>query len=72
LIKKALTYVKLYAIIRLKGKQMELWNLGLWGIMISGPIADIMAVILSIIFVFFEFKNIEKLKKEMEMENELS
>ncbi len=45
----------------------RLWNLGLWGIMISGPIADIMAVILSVIFVFFEFKNMEKLKKEMEM-----
>ncbi len=39
-------------------------NLGLTGIMISGPIADVMAVILSIIFVIKEFKNMDKLAKE--------
>ncbi len=42
----------------------RVWNLGLYGIMISGPIADIMAVILSIIFVTMEFKHMDKLAKE--------
>lgn len=42
----------------------RLWNLGLYGIMISGPIADIMAVILSVIFVCLEFKNMDKLARE--------
>lgn len=41
-------------------------NLGLMGIIISGPIADIIAVIISIIFVLFEFKNMTKLQKEKE------
>lgn len=39
-------------------------NLGLYGIMISGPIADISAVIISIIFVMLEFKNMDKLARE--------
>ena len=39
-------------------------NLGLMGIIISGPIADILAVIISVIFVFFEFRNMTRLEKE--------
>ena len=39
-------------------------NLGLMGIIISGPIADILAVIISIIFVFFEFRSMTRLEKE--------
>lgn len=42
----------------------RLWGLGLYGIMISGPIADVMAVILSVIFVSMEFKNMNKLARE--------
>lgn len=39
-------------------------DLGLMGIIISGPIADVIAVIISILFVFFEFKNMTKLERE--------
>lgn len=42
----------------------RLWGLGLYGIMISGPIADILAVILSIILVRKEFKNMDMLARE--------
>lgn len=41
-------------------------NLGLMGIIIAGPIADAIAVTVSVIFVFFEFKNMTRLKKETE------
>ena len=39
-------------------------DLGLMGIIISGPIADVIAVIISVIFVFFEFRNMTRLEKE--------
>ncbi len=42
----------------------RLWNLGLYGIMMSGPIADIMAVILSIILIKREFKDMDRLVRE--------
>jgi Na+-driven multidrug efflux pump len=41
-------------------------SLGLMGIIIAGPIADVIAVSLSILFVFFEFKAMTKLEKEKE------
>jgi len=41
----------------------RLWNLGLYGIVLAGPIADVMAVLLSVIFVIIEFKNMNKLEK---------
>lgn len=39
-------------------------DLGLMGIIISGPIADVIAVIISVIFVFFEFRCMTRLEKE--------
>ncbi|MBR6633314.1 MAG: MATE family efflux transporter [Clostridia bacterium] len=42
----------------------RLWNLGLYGIMLAGPIADIMAVALSIIFVVIEFRKMDRLARE--------
>ncbi len=39
-------------------------NLGLMGIIISGPIADVIAVIISVIFVSFEFRTMTRLEKE--------
>ncbi len=42
----------------------RLWGLGLYGIVISGPIADILAVILSVVFVVKEFKDMNRLEKE--------
>lgn len=42
----------------------RLWDLGLTGILIAGPIADVIAVILSIIFVFFEFRSMTRLERE--------
>ena len=39
-------------------------NLGLMGIIISGPIADVIAVTLSVIFVYFEFRNMKRQETE--------
>ena len=39
-------------------------DLGLMGIIIAGPIADTVAVIISVIFVLFEFRTMTKLEKE--------
>ncbi len=39
-------------------------DLGLMGIIIAGPIADIVAVIISVIFVLFEFRAMTRLEKE--------
>ncbi|MBE6651091.1 MAG: MATE family efflux transporter [Ruminococcaceae bacterium] len=42
----------------------RLFNMGIYGIIIAGPIADIVAVITSLFFVKSEFKNMDKLAKE--------
>ena len=42
----------------------RLFDLGIYGIIISGPIADIMAVIFSVILVIKEFRNMTKLERE--------
>ena len=39
-------------------------DLGLMGIIIAGPIADIIAVIISVIFVLFEFRAMTRLERE--------
>jgi Na+-driven multidrug efflux pump len=42
----------------------RLFDMGIYGIIIAGPIADIVAVIASLFFVKAEFKNMDMLAKE--------